>query len=178
MAKRMASFTATLNTSCSELPSSFVHSTAHSWRGQFRQRSLLIVRETNDKRCTLPDHRLEVNAALVFIHDDGSGNGKSLPGAFSYLFGGEEGVEDLCPDLEWNPRPGISNADFNPGWAPSGFYCDLAFSLIPFFSAVADRVGCVHDEVKDHLVELPRQARDCRQSTFEPGFNISDILPF
>src|SRR5258708_39374791 len=53
--------------------------------------------------------------------------------------------------------------------------------ILPFFSfpslALADRMGRVHDEVEDHLVELSGQARDRRQRTFKPGFHIGDILP-
>src|ERR1700751_6477924 len=113
-----------------------------------------MIGKANNERGACARHRFEVDAALVFVDDDGPGNGQALPRALSDFFGGEEGVEYLFPDIEGNARPGISDADFHSRWTAHGFYRDLAFPLVPFLNTLPDRMGGVHDEVQDHLVEL------------------------
>jgi hypothetical protein len=57
------------------------------------------------------DHRFEIDAASVFVHDDRARDGESLPGTFSDLFGGEERIEYPGPDFEGNSLPCVPDAD-------------------------------------------------------------------
>lgn len=73
-----------------------------------------MIRKTNNKRSTLTDHRFEVDAAFVLVHDNRPGDGQTLPCALSYLFGGKEGVKNLWSDLEGNTPTSVCNSKSRP----------------------------------------------------------------
>src|SRR5580704_19060285 len=112
--------------------------------------------KANDEGSSLTDHRFEVDAARMFVHDDRARDGESLTGALAYLFGGEERIEYPAPDVEGDSLSCVPDANLDPGGTPCGFHLNLALGSVCFFRTVADGVSCVHDQIENHLVELSR----------------------
>ena len=57
---------------------------------------------------------VEVDRPSMTLHDDGPGDGQSLPRAASHLLGGEEGIEDLVANRLGNAGAGVLHVDFDP----------------------------------------------------------------
>ena len=120
---------------------------------------------------------LKPDGAVVFLDDDGMGNGQALACAFPNVFGGEEWIEDFGLNVFRYPGTGIDNADFDelvfaPRTNPKG-------ALL--FGAVHD-VGygmrCIDNQIEDDLVKLARDAGHRREIGSQVGGQIRNILPF
>src|ERR1039458_2841571 len=113
----------------------------------------------------------------MLLYDYGVRDGQALARAFTHLLRGEEGGENLGSDVFGDASAGVAYPYFRPPAIPMSADADGTL-LVRVAHHVANRVGCVHNQIEDHLVELAGQAGNGRQFAIQIGRQIGDVLPF
>ncbi len=68
----------------------------------------------------------------MFVMDDGSGDGQSLPGPSPHLFSGKKGVKDSILDRIGDPSAGVGKSNNNFIFLLAAFNADTSpFSPLP-----------------------------------------------
>ena len=125
----------------------------------------------------LPGFGLKPNGAAMLLHDYSVRDSQTLPRALTDRLGGEEGVEYFRLVCLGNAATRIAHPDLNGRSVAAGGDVDPAHAA-GILHHIGNRVSGVHDEVQDHLIELPGQAGYRRQFRIEIRRELGQVFPF
>src|ERR1041385_1041232 len=104
-----------------------------------------VKRKTDDKSRSLSFFGLEMDAAIVLVHNYRTRDCQSLPGPLADFFRGEEGIEHSRLNMLRNSRTAVLYTDLHPVLTITGLYPDLSFFCAAFCHDVANRVSSIDD---------------------------------
>ena len=96
----------------------------------------------------------------MLFRDYGIVNGQTLPGPFAYFLGSKERIEYFPFYGIRYPCSRVTNADLGPAVVSVSADRDRALSIVSVTCHIGYSVGCIDDQVQNHLVELALQTGD------------------
>src|SRR5450755_3670535 len=115
----------------------------------------------------------------MFGDDHRVGQAQALAGAFTDVFGGEEGVEHAAAGLVVHAWSVIGDGDEQVlGVSPGGDRDGAQSALVAAVAVFADGLGGVDDHVEDDLFEFALEAGGVPGVGGQVEVKVGDVLPF